>query len=551
MRIFCLPFPALPRERLHSDFRLSPSLIVLALAMTGTGCTMVGPDFTEPAAPVAGGYVNVDNGVATRPQLPAQQLTDWWTVFNDPTLNRLIDTAYSQNLTLVSAGTKVLEARAELGVATGNFFPQQQNLFGAINYDRLSKADVLTTSNAPSGGFWRAALGAELAWELDFWGKFRRGIESADAAYLASIANYDDVLVTLLANVATTYIGIRTVEQQIDLAKANITRQQKALSIAQDRFTHGQTSRLDVYQAQNVLAATQARVPQLTIQLAEGVNVLRVLLGLAPQSLDAMLAPSKGIPAAPANVSVGIPADLLRRRPDIRSAELRAASQSAQIGVAKADLFPSLTLVGTVGYISTNVNQSSLSDLFTHKSLAYGVGPSLNWNILNYGQITNNVRAQDARFQSLIADYQNTVLKAQQEVEDGIATFVLSQRQAAFLRNSVTAASGALDLAFTQYQEGLTDFTTVLTSEQALLDAQNNLAVALGATSVGLAQTYRALGGGWEMRAGKEFVPPGVTDQMKSRTNWGDLLSISAPAAGQQEKAPPPPKPFPTSAPDW
>jgi len=517
---------------------------------------MVGPDFVEPKAPIADKYVPVDNGdkaIREEPetQQPRPDLIEWWRVFNDPVLNQLIETAYRQNLSLVSAGTRVLAARAELGIATGDLFPQQQQLVGALTNNRLSKADVVTTP-FQTGDFWRASVGAQLAWELDFWGKFRRGIESADAAYLASIANYDDVLVTLLSDVASTYIGIRTVEKQIELANANIVRQKKALSIAQDRFKDGATTRLDVYQAQNVLGSTLATVPQLRIQREEGIDVLRVLLGMAPQSLDSILTKTAGIPLAPNSVNVGMPGDLLRRRPDIRNAEMLAAAQSAQIGVAKADLFPAFSLVGNIGFVSTNTGSANLADIFTHKALAFSFGPTFQWNILNYGQITNNVRVQDARLQSLMADYQNTVLKAQQEVQDGIASYVLSREQAAYLRDSVTAASGALTLAFTQYQEGLSDFTTVLTAEQALLQAENNLAVATGATSTGLVHVYRALGGGWQIRSGKDFVPPDVTDQMRERTNWGDLLSVSVKApAGVPQPLPVEKSSIYVPSPDW
>jgi NodT family efflux transporter outer membrane factor (OMF) lipoprotein len=535
--------------------RTGSALIALSVALPFTGCTMVGPDFVEPKAPIADKYVPVDDSdkLAKEDQTTegTQDLTAWWTGFHDPVLNELIDTAYRQNLTLVSAGTRVLAARAELGIATGDMFPQTQQLGGGITNNRLSKADVLTTP-IPTGDFWRASIGAELAWEIDFWGKFRRGIESADADYLASIATYDDVLVTLLSDVASTYIGIRTVEKQIELANANIVRQKKALSIAQDRFRDGATTRLDVYQAQNVLGSTLATVPQLRIQREEGIDVLRVLLGMAPQSLDGILAKTAGIPLAPASVNVGMPADLLRRRPDIRNAELRAAAQSAQIGVAKADLYPAFSLVGNVGLVAANAGSANLSDIFTHKAVTFSFGPTFQWNILNYGQITNNVRAQDAKLQSLMADYQNTVLKAQQEVQDGIATYVLSREQATYLRDSVTAATGALDLAFTQYREGLSDFTTVLTAEQALLQAENNLAVATGATSTGLVHVYRALGGGWELRSGKEFVPPDVNNQMRERTNWGDLLPVAAKVpAGVPQPSPVEKNGIHVPSPDW
>jgi len=535
--------------------RTGSAVIALSVALPFAGCTMVGPDFVEPKAPVADKFVAVDGSDQAVKNEPAPQvkedLTDWWTVFNDPVLNQLVDVAYKQNLSLVSAGSRVLAARAELGIATGDLFPQQQALGGGIAVNRLSRADVVTTP-LPTGNFWRASLGGGLAWELDFWGKFRRGIESADAAYLASIANYDTVLVTLLSDVASTYIGIRTVEKQLELANANIVRQRKALSIAQARFKDGATTRLDVYQAQNVLGSTLATVPQLRIQREEGIDVLRVLLGMAPQSLDGILSKTAGIPLAPGSVNVGMPADLLRRRPDIRNAELLAAAQSAQIGVAKADLYPAFSLVGNIGLVSTNTGSANLSDLFTHKAVTFSFGPTFQWNILNYGQITNNVRSQDAKLQSLMADYQNTVLKAQQEVQDGLASYVLSREQTTYLRDSVTAATGALDLAFTQYQEGLSDFTTVLTAEQAVLQAENGLAVATGATSNGLVHVYRALGGGWEIRSGKEFVPPDVTDQMRQRTNWGDLLPVAAKAPeGAPQPSPPPKNGLYVPSPDW
>jgi len=506
-------------------------MVMVSLALPFAGCKAVGPDFVTPPAPIADQYLGIE-GVS----LPEkrEENREWWKAYNDPTLNHLIDLAYSQNLTLLSAGTRVLEARAVLAIAVGDLYPQQQQVVGGLNYNRLSKVDVFSPIN-PSSNFWRASIGVQLAWELDFWGKFRRGIESADAGYLASIAAYDDVLVALLGDVATNYIGIRTVEKQIELARANIARQRKALGIAQERFKGGSTSRLDVYQAQNVLGATEARVPQLMIQLEQQKNALRVLLGMAPKPLDDILAQSSGIPTAPADVAIGIPADLLRRRPDIRTAELHAAAQSAQIGIAKSELYPSFSLVGSVGLVSSNVGSASLGDIFTMKGLAYSFGPTIQWNILNYGQITNNVRAQDARTQALLIDYQNTVLKAQQQVQDAIASFFYSNKQAAFLHASVVAATGALDLAFTQYREGLSDFTTVLTAEQNLLDAENNFTIATGTTSSSVAAIYRAVGGGWEIRDGNDFVPPATRDEMRKRTNWGDLL----PPSGGLKPTPP------------
>ena len=214
---------------------------------------------------------------------------------------------------------------------------------------------------------------------MDFWGKFRRGIESADAAYLASIASYDYVLATLLGDVATTYIGIRTLQTQIAIARENIVKQKKALAIAQAKYHGGTATKLDVYQAENVLAATEATIPQLTIQLAS-------------EPLDNLLGRSIRIPVPPRDVVVGIPAELVRRRPDIRAVELAAAAQSAQIGIAEADLYPAFSLLGTFGTVASNVNGNKLKEVVQGKGITFGFGPSFQWNILNYGQITNTVR---------------------------------------------------------------------------------------------------------------------------------------------------------------
>jgi NodT family efflux transporter outer membrane factor (OMF) lipoprotein len=513
------------------------------------GCA-VGPDFAPPVAPVADHWLEWRNkSLQTGPE----EYRDWWRVFHDPILDRLIDIAYSQNLTLLSAGTKVLQARAELGVAIGEFFPQKQQAVGAVTYNLLSQANPAANPTTGIVNFWADAIGVKAAWELDFWGKFRRGVESADSAYLASIASYDDVLVTLLGDVATTYVGIRTLEKQIAIARDNIVKQQGILTIARDRYKGGAATMLDVYQAENVLGATQATVPQLTIQLQKGLNALRVQLGIAPEPLGFLLAKGTGqIPVAPRKVVVGVPADLLRRRPDIRTAELRAAAQSAQIGVADADLYPAISITGSFGGIANNVGGHNLLQVFQPIGRSFSVGPAFQWNLLNYGQITNNVRLQDAILQQYLVDYQNTVLKAQQEVENGISSFLLSRVQADYLHRSVVAAVGALHIATLEYQQGTRDFTTVLTAEQNLYQAQNNLVVATGNISTGLVSVFRALGGGWQIRDGNGFVNAATTEEMRQRTNWGQLLP---PASEQPLPAPGLPGPEdrgPTvRAPEW
>jgi len=336
------------------------------------GC-LVGPNFSSPAPPTAEKWLEANNpSVDTR----NQEYRNWWKVFHDPVLDRLIETAYNQNLTLVTAGTQVLQARAQLGVAIGEFYPQVQQGTGELTYIRPGHADPTRFPLGVNRNFWRDALGLTVNWELDFWGKFRRAIESADASYLSSIANYDYVLVTLLGDVATTYIGIRTLQKQIEIARENVVKQKKALAIARAKYEGGTATKLDVYQAENVLAQTESTIPQLTIQLNQGLDALAVLLGMPPQPMEPLLAGSQGIPVPPKTVAVGIPADLVRRRPDIRAAELAAMAQGSQIGIAEANLYPAFSLTGTFGTFASNLGRDKLKRVFEGRAISFAFGPA-------------------------------------------------------------------------------------------------------------------------------------------------------------------------------
>jgi NodT family efflux transporter outer membrane factor (OMF) lipoprotein len=480
---------------------------------------MIGPDFAPPAAPLAGGWIEADDPAIDTSR---QEYRDWWRAFGDPQLEQLVDLAYQQNLGLRIAGVRVLQARAQLGLAIGELYPQQQQLTASLSYNRIP---LSVPYNLITNTYWQSFLGAQAGWEIDIWGKVRRAIESADYAYLAAVASYDDILVTLTGDVASTYVQIRTLQKRFAIARENVSRQRAAVRIAAARFRAGVVSKRDLYQAENALGATEATIPALLIELQQAANALSVLLGMPPSALDPVVDTSADIPAAPEQAAVGIPADLLRRRPDIRQAELQAAAQCAQVGVAKADLLPALSLVGNVGTLATDITQGSLSDLFTSKSLAYSFGPTAQWKILNYGQITNNVRVQDARFQELLIAYQRSVLTAQQEVENAIAVYLQSRQQAVYLRASTEAAQEALTIAMTQYKDGTADFTTVLIAEENLFTAENDLAIARGNIPLGLIAAYRALGGGWQLREGNQFVPAATRDEMAERTSWGGLLT--------------------------
>jgi NodT family efflux transporter outer membrane factor (OMF) lipoprotein len=494
------------------------SMAGLLLASLLAGC-MIGPDYKTPPASIATKWEDASNPAVDTSRL---EYADWWSVFNDPVLTRLVGIAYAQNLTLRTAGVRVLQARAQLGVAIGELYPQQQYVNGALSYNRLPSSLPYNLINNVYGS---DSFGAQAGWEIDLWGKLRRAIQSADDAFLSSVANYDDVLVTLTGDVASTYVEIRTSQTQLHIAQENIVREKKSVQIAKAKHAGGVVTGRDVYQAENVLGSTEATIPQLDLQLQTQKNALSVLLGMAPGAVDGLLGGATGIPTAPLKIAAGVPGDLMARRPDIRQAELDAAAQCAQIGFTKADLLPVLTLMGSVGTVSSTIGNSALGDVFTSASVVYSVGPSFQWNLLNYGQITNNVRVQDAKFQELLINFQNVVLKAQQEVADGITAFIQARQAVIYLTASVKAAEGALRIALIQYQEGILDFTTVLTAEQNLYQAQNNLAIWSGQVPLGLIAAYRAMGGGWQIRAGHNFIPAETVHEMEDRTNWGTLLT--------------------------
>jgi NodT family efflux transporter outer membrane factor (OMF) lipoprotein len=493
-----------------------------------SSCTMVGPNYKQPPVKLNQTWLESQD---PRLQSGHEDYRNWWKAFNDRGLDRLVETAYQENLTLRSAGVRVLAARAQLGIATGQLYPQTQQVVSSYQKERISAGTPFLGSSTTTPKFGglslaEAQIGLSASWEVDFWGKFRRAVESADANLLASVANYDSTLVTLTANVANSYIIIRTVEKRLDIARRNVQTQRESLEIAQARFAGGTTSQRDVDQAKTILTQTEATIPPLKIQLRQAKDALCVLLGMPPNRLTDQLKGKTGvIPAPPARVVVGIPVDLMRRRPDIRAAEYNAMAQCAQIGVAKAELYPALSLLGNFGFLASDVGKSHLANLLNWQNRNGSMGPSLTWNIFNYGQITNNVRFQDAQFQALLVTYQNAVLSAQQEVEDNLAGFLHSQEQAAALKESVVAAQSSLDLAIIQYRTGITDFTTVLTAQQALLSTEDSLANALGNISIFLVGVYRSLGGGWQIREGQDFVPAATRQEMEQRTNWGKLLT--------------------------
>jgi NodT family efflux transporter outer membrane factor (OMF) lipoprotein len=431
-------------------------------------------------------------------------LSQWWKVFHDPVLDNLICSAYQQNLTLREAGFRVLEARAQLGITVGTIFPQLQNMTGSYQREATSVATAGRQDIGPVKRFFgQWNYGFNLAWELDFWGRFRRAIESDSDLLDASVEGYDDVLVTLLSDVATAYVQMRTFEKRIAYARANVEIQRITYEIALSRQKGNLASGLDVDQALSILRQTEATIPVLQTSLRQTTNQLCILLGIPPEELRTRLGTGE-IPTAPPDVVVGIPADLLRRRPDVREAERQAAAQSAQIGVAESAFYPHISILGTIDYQAEH-----FKDLFKPRAFSGNVGPSFEWDILNYGRLYHNVKLQDARFQELVATYQQTVLNANAETENGLVTFLQAQEQTRLQRDSVVAGAAAVKAIRDLWKAGLlTDYTRVAQLELNQAALEDTLAQAEGQIALGLIQVYKALGGGWQIRLTKCDEPP-------------------------------------------
>jgi NodT family efflux transporter outer membrane factor (OMF) lipoprotein len=533
------------RKRTPTILRLSlGSLISMTLIISG--CAMVGPDYVKPTVPEPGEWLEAED-----PQIKSEMadFSQWWTGFNDPILNKLVESAYQQNLPLQIAGLRILEARAQLGIAIGFQYPQQQQAvaLGFVNQ---------SSDNGPNQAFadryfMDYQVGFDATWELDIWGKFRRAIQSGMANLEASIADYDDILVALTAEVARTYVIIRTLEERLAVAHENVRIQKRSLEIAEVRFKAGAVTELDVSQARALLRSTEATIPTLESDLRQAKNAMAILLGKLPGEIDETLGPPGLIPAVPLEVAVGIPTELLRRRPDIRFAERALAAQSALIGFAKADLYPHFSLFGSIGLeasskVDYRSNNSSFSELFSSDSFTYMAGPSINWDIFSYGRITNRVRVEDARFQELAINYEDIVLKAAQEVENAMVGFLRTQEAVVFLGDGVKASKRSVDLSMIQYREGLVDYQRVLDTQRFLTEQQDSLVTTAGVVVANLIAIYKALGGGWEIRQGKDFLPETIKAEMEQRTDWGNLLT---PEEVQTVAAEGPPSWF--NKPDW
>ena len=509
----------LPRANSPAGIRRARAL-VLACTLALGACTTVGPEFKRPEVPWLEGWNGGSLETLTDdPRVPRapERFPEWWRHFNDPILDQFVAEAQRANPNVRTAGLRIMEARAQLGIAGSTLYPQVRQVTGAALWggeEQRGGPDFTAASGS---------AGLQAGWELDFWGKFKRSIEAADANYFASIAQYDDLQVLMAAQVASIYVSIRTLEARIGIARENAGLQKRSLEIAELLFKAGDESELDVQQAKTQYLATLSTIPALEAAHRQGQNALSVLLARPPGELPEMAEP-RDIPVAGLEVIVDMPADLLRRRPDVRAAELQMAAQSALIGVSVADLYPSISLLGSLGVSATSLG--------TPEVFSFGVGPSLVWNVFDRGRLSNAVLVQDARFQQLHELYQDAVLRAAREVDDTAVGYLKTGEQVLLLNDSVGAARRSLDIAMIQYREGLTDFDRVLDSQVRLFAQQDAQVSTRGGLSQNLIGLYKAMGGGWERGRTLPVVDDATVDTMKQRSDWKDLLTAPLPPPG-------------------
>lgn len=496
-----------------------------------SACTTLGPDF-EPSqtAQLPSAWSDAETEQSTL------STANWWEQFNDPTLNNLVSMAAQQNLDIEAAGLRILQARAILGIADGLRYPQLQSVSGN-----------LARAYANESSFNNAALSFDAAWEMDVWGKYARGIESAQASYYTSVASYNDILVTITSEVARNYINYRTFQERMLLSQRNIEIQERVVNITRVQFESGNVTELDVQQAQNQLFTTKATLPALNIAMLQAKNALAVLLGTLPETIGPLLqgeleqtlaqyeqrfkSSGSKVPISeledgsivpqPPSISNSVDASLVMRRPDLQVAELQAHAQSAQIGVAEAALYPSFSLFGSIGINSSVPAGSSFS---FNDSLTLVAGPAFSWNIFQYGRVKNNIRFEDARFQETLTNYNKKVLQAVQEVTNALEAYELYQQQKALRLKSVNASVRAFNISLTQYENGQISFERLLNSVEKMTRSEDSYAQIKGNVANQVVALYKSLGGGWQINTGKAFLSPDQAEQMKQRTDWSDQL---------------------------
>lgn len=470
--------------------------IPVALTLVVLGACTVGPDYEAPAPSVPKTWSTQGtelDPLTSRTIGRGAVVAAWWTTFRDPELTSLIERAARSNLDLKLAEARIREARGLRGVSAGALLPSV-DASGAYSRNRGSENVPVPGAGVQSNLY---QAGFDASWEIDVFGGIRRGVEAADAEVDASVEARRDVLVTLLSEVGRNYIELRGLQAQLDIARQNLEAQRKTLELTQARFQAGRAAELDVVRAQAQVSTTASQIPVLESQRIQATHRLGVLLGGAPGSLRQELVKAQAIPVPPPEVPVGLPSELLRRRPDLRRAERELAAATARIGVATADLYPKFSLTGFFALESINA-----SDFAKWGSRAWSVGPTIQWSLFEGGRIRARIEVEDARQEQAAIGYERSILVALQEVEDALVAYAKEQAHRAELSDSVAANTKAVDLANQRYTQGLVDFLSVLDAQRSLYVTQDALVQSEGRISGFLVALYKALGGGWDTELG-------------------------------------------------
>jgi NodT family efflux transporter outer membrane factor (OMF) lipoprotein len=459
--------------------------ILISTFLMLSGCMTVGPDYSPPEMKTPEKW---QKEISDAPDGPSSRddLAKWWTTFNDPALTSLIERAVSGNLNLQDALSRVRQARIQRDIKKADQFPSVDSSGSAgRSYSEDQSGDFSGTNSF--------RLGMDASWELDIFGGVRRSIEASEAELQSSKEYYRNVLVTLLAETATNYVQLRSYQSRLSVAEANLKSQEETFNITQWRYKAGLTTELDVERASANLERTRAQIPSLKNSLEQTKNRIAVLLGVEPGAFDIDLDKYEPLPVAPQNIAVGIPADLLSRRPDLRKAERDLAAQTARIGTAEAQRYPRITLSGNIG-----LDALKLVDLVGKDSLSAGVSSGISWPVFKAGSIMNNIELQwEVRDQTLLA-YKSALLTALEDVENALTSYAYELERREYLLREVESVKKSADISRAQYSTGLIDFQTVLDTERTLLSSQDQVVQSDAQVIINLISLYKALGGGWE-----------------------------------------------------
>ena len=458
-------------------------IMLLSCILVIVGCT-VGPDYHKQDANVPLTWLGKTESI--KDSSDYSELVHWWTGFNDPNLTSLVERSINTNLDALGAQARIRQARAARGIAAGGLWP---TVDASGTYAR-GRIPVSGNPDPPTRNLFQTGLDA--AWELDVFGGVRRNVEAAEADIQFAIEDHRDVLVTLVSEVALNYIELRGFQQEIVIARNNLEAQQETAELTHKKFQGGLTGTLDVANADAQVATTASQIPQLEAAAQQAIYNLSVLLGLEPTALLKELSPTNPIPLSPPQVPIGIPSELLRRRPDIRRAEAAIHSATARIGVATADLYPKFSLTGSV-----NFQNDQLQGLINSKNSFWTVGPAVDWQIFSAGRVRSNIELQKALQQESMLTYQKTVITALRDVEKALVAYAKEYERHKTLADAVAHNRKAVDSATQLYERGLTDFLNVLVAQRSLFVSEDALVQSTRNLSTDLVALYKALGGGW------------------------------------------------------